>query len=34
VVSAEYGYVGANLPFIPHPKNGAAIALQLKIRVW
>jgi hypothetical protein len=34
VVSAEYGTVGANLAFIPHPKNGAAIALQLKLRVW
>jgi len=34
VVSAEYGYVGANLVFIPHPKNGAALALQLKLRVW
>ncbi len=33
-VSAEYGILGANLIFIPHPKNGAAIALQLKLRVW
>jgi hypothetical protein len=34
VVSAEYGIVGANLAFIPHPRNGAALALQLKLRVW
>jgi hypothetical protein len=34
VLSAEYGIVGANLSFLPHPKNGAAIALQLKLRVW
>ena len=33
-LSAEYGIVGANLALIPHPKNGAAIALQLKLRVW
>jgi hypothetical protein len=33
-VSAEYGIVGANLAFLPHPKNGAAVALQLKLRVW
>jgi hypothetical protein len=34
VLSAEYGFLGANLAFIPHPRNGAAIALQLKLRVW
>ena len=34
MASAEYGIVGANLIFIPPPKNGAAIALQLKLRVW
>ena len=34
VVSAEYGPIGANLSFIPHPQNGAAIALQLRLRVW
>jgi hypothetical protein len=34
VVSAEYGIAGANLAFIPHPKNGAALALQLKLRIW
>jgi hypothetical protein len=34
MVSAEYGIVGANLAFIPHPKNGAVVALQLKLRVW
>ena len=34
MASAEYGIVGANLIVIPHPKNGAAIALQLKLRVW
>jgi hypothetical protein len=33
-VSAEYRFLGANLAFIPHPKNGAALALQLKLRVW
>jgi len=33
-LSAEYGIFGANVAFIPHPKNGAALALQLKLRVW
>jgi hypothetical protein len=33
-LSAEYGFFGANLAFIPHPRNGAALALQLKLRVW
>ena len=33
-LSAEYGPLGANLSFIPHPQNGAAIALQLRLRVW
>jgi hypothetical protein len=34
VLSAEYGHFGANLSFIPHPSNGAALALQFKLRVW
>ncbi len=34
MVSAEYGILGANLAFIAHPKNGAVVALQLKLRVW
>ena len=33
-LSVEYGRVGANLSFIPHPEEGAAIALQLRLRVW
>ncbi len=33
-VSVEHRFLGANLAFIPHPKNGAALALQLKLRVW
>jgi hypothetical protein len=32
--SIEYRFIGANLAFIPHPRNGAALALQLKLRVW
>ena len=34
VLSAEYGHLGANLVFAPHPRNGAALALQLRLRVW
>lgn len=34
VLSAEYGPVGANLSFIPYPRTRAAIALQLRLRVW
>jgi hypothetical protein len=34
VLSAEYGHLGANLLFAPHPHNGSAIALQLRLRVW
>jgi hypothetical protein len=33
-LSVEYGFLGGNIAFIPHPKNGAALALQLKLRVW
>jgi hypothetical protein len=33
-LSAEYGHFGANLIFAPHPKNGTALALQLRLRVW
>ena len=33
-VSAEYGIVGANLGLVVNPKNGSALALQLKLRVW
>jgi hypothetical protein len=32
--SVDYRSLGANLVFIPHPRNGAALALQLKLRVW
>jgi hypothetical protein len=34
VLSAEYRLVGANLIFVPVSKNGAVLALQLKLRVW
>jgi hypothetical protein len=34
VLSAEYGPYGANLSFIPHPRNGSALALQLRLQVW
>jgi len=34
VLSAEYRVFGANVILIPHPHNGAALALQLKLRVW
>lgn len=33
-LSAEYGSYGANLTFIPNPRNGSAIALQVKLQVW
>ena len=33
-LSAEYGHFGANLIFVPISKNGAVLALQLKLRVW
>jgi hypothetical protein len=33
-LTAEYGYFGANLSIAPHPHNGTAIALQLRLRVW
>jgi hypothetical protein len=33
-VSAEFGYLGAHLIFVPHPKNASALALQLRLRVW
>ena len=32
--SAEYGIFGASLSFIPNPRNGSALALRLKLRVW
>jgi len=32
-LSAEYGIFGASLNFIPN-RNGSALALQLKLRVW
>ena len=33
-LSAEYGIFGANVAFLANATNGAAIALQLKLRVW
>jgi hypothetical protein len=33
-LSAEYGHFGANLIVSPHPKNGTALALQLRVRLW
>jgi hypothetical protein len=33
-LSVEYRSLGANLLFIPVSKNGAVVALQLKLRVW
>jgi hypothetical protein len=33
-LSVEYGPYGANLSFIPNPKNGSAVALQVKLLVW
>ncbi|MFL6564724.1 MAG: hypothetical protein ACJ8G5_07325 [Burkholderiales bacterium] len=26
--------LGANLIFAPHPRNGTALALQFRLRVW
>jgi hypothetical protein len=34
ILTAEYGYFGVNLSIAPHPENGTAIALQLRLRVW
>jgi hypothetical protein len=33
-LSAEYRLFGANLIIVPISKNGAALALQLKLRAW
>jgi hypothetical protein len=33
-VSTEYGIYGVNLTLIPNPRNGSALALQLKMQVW
>jgi hypothetical protein len=33
-LSAEHGPFGADLTLIPNPRNGSAIALQLKLQVW
>jgi hypothetical protein len=33
-LSAEYRIFGANLIFLPGSRNGAALALQVKLRVW
>jgi hypothetical protein len=33
-LSIEYGLYGANLSFVPNPRNGSAVALQLKLLVW
>jgi hypothetical protein len=33
-LSAQYGIFGANLIFIPNSRNGSALALQLRLRVW
>ena len=33
-LGAEYGIYGANLTLIPNPRNGSAVALQLKMQVW
>jgi|RhiMethySRZTD1v2_1073278.scaffolds.fasta_scaffold1428700_2 hypothetical protein len=33
-LSAEYGRLGATFLFAPHPRNGTALALQLRLRVW
>ena len=33
-LSVEYRYFGVNFSIAPHPKNGTAIALQLRFRVW
>ena len=34
VLTVEYGRLGANFLITPHPQNGTAIALQLRLRVW
>jgi hypothetical protein len=33
-LTVEYGRLGANFLIAPHPENGTAIALQLRLRVW
>ena len=33
-LSVEHRVLGANLIFLPGSRNGAALALQLKLRVW
>ena len=33
-LTVEYRRVGANFLIAPHPHNGTAIALQLRLRVW
>jgi len=33
-LSVEYGHFGVNLSIAPHPDNGTALALQLRLRVW
>jgi hypothetical protein len=33
-LSAEYRIFGANLIFLPGSRNGSALALQLKLRLW
>jgi hypothetical protein len=33
-VSFEYGPYGANLSFVPNPRNGSAVALQMKLLIW
>jgi hypothetical protein len=33
-LSAEYGHLGVNFLFAPHPRNGTAVGLQLRLRVW
>jgi hypothetical protein len=33
-LSAEYRRLGVNLLLAPNPRNGTALALQLRLRVW
>lgn len=33
-LTAEYGHFGINLGIAPHPHNGTALGLQLRLRVW
>ena len=33
-LTVEYGYFGINLSLAPHPENGTALAVQLRLRVW